>query len=112
MQSTSRLKFQALLGALKQFNTTNLNGFKQLSSNIATFDQFKERDFSDKGFILNIKELASLYHLPHSNVETPNIVWARSRLKTYSNLTIYKEGDHSISPIGKTTFVVSTKYLV
>lgn len=105
MQSTSRLKFQALLGALKQFNTTNLNGFKQLSSNIATFDQFKERDFSDKGFILNIEELASLYHLPHSNVETPNIVWARSRTgEPPSNLTIYKEGDHSISPIGKTTF--------
>jgi hypothetical protein len=105
MESVSRLKFQALLGALKQFNTTNLNGFKQLTKKSTSFEQFKDRDFSDRGFILNIEELASLYHLPHSNVETPNIVWARSRTgEPPSNLTVYQEGDHTISPIGKTTF--------
>ena len=30
-------------------------------------------------FRSNIEELASVYHLPHTNVETPNIVWASSK---------------------------------
>jgi hypothetical protein len=68
VQLSSRMKIQALLGAFKQFNTTNLNGFKQTTSKLEDFDKYKTRSFFDKGYILNIEELASVYHLPHSNV--------------------------------------------
>jgi len=71
----AKLNMQALVGTFKQFNSTNLNGFKMAG---ATFDKtalnaYKQRQFTDHGFILNISELASVYHLPHTNVETPNI---------------------------------------
>lgn len=105
VQLSARMKIQALLGAFKQFNTTNLNGFAQVSSKLEDFEKYKARSFFGKGFTLNIEELASLYHLPHSNVTTPGIVWARSRTgEPPSNLPIYTEGSLDISPIGVTTF--------
>ncbi|MBQ3348705.1 type IV secretion system DNA-binding domain-containing protein [Candidatus Saccharibacteria bacterium] len=78
---SARLNMQALVGTFKQFNSTNLNGFKQVggSFNAKDLDAYKIRQFSDRGFILNISELASVYHLPHTSVETPNIVWASSK---------------------------------
>ena len=77
----AKLNMQALVGSFKQFNSTNLNGFKQVGG---TFDKgaltaYKMREFADHGFILNISELASVYHLPHTSVETPNIVWATAK---------------------------------
>lgn len=77
----AKLNMQALVGTFKQFNSTNLNGFKQVggSFNTKDMDAYKVRQFSDHGFILNISELASVYHLPHTSVETPNIVWASSK---------------------------------
>ncbi|MEK7472087.1 MAG: hypothetical protein AAB624_02465, partial [Patescibacteria group bacterium] len=60
-EATARLRMQAIVGAFKQFNSTNLNGFQ---SKFASFDrtklnEYKNRDFRDSGFILNIEELAS-----------------------------------------------------
>ena len=42
-------------------------------------DAYRARLFNDAGYVLNIEELASLYHLPHVSVETPNIVWTSSK---------------------------------
>ena len=80
-ETDAKLNMQALVGTFKQYNSTNLNGFKQLggSFNPADLDAYKMRQFSSHGFILNISELASVYHLPHTSVETPNIVWASSK---------------------------------
>ncbi len=80
-ETDAKLNIQALVGTFKQYNSTNLNGFKQLggSFNPADLDAYKMRQFSSRGFILNISELASVYHLPHTSVETPNIVWASSK---------------------------------
>jgi len=80
-EGTARLRMQAMVSTFKQFNTTNLNGFQ---SKFPSFSRerveiYQSRKFTDRGFILNIEELASLYHLPHTNVETPNIVWATSK---------------------------------
>jgi len=70
-------RIQAAIGAFKQFNTTNLNGFKGRSKNSVSkfLTEYKNRIFLDEGFHLNIEELASIYHLPHTSVETPNISW-------------------------------------
>jgi hypothetical protein len=61
-QHTARLRMQALVGAFKQFNTTNLNGFevKRVSFNRDKQLEYFTRLFIDRGFILNIEELASL----------------------------------------------------
>lgn len=107
-QNTARLRMQALVGAFKQFNSTNLNGF---TSKGATFNRDKQleyqtRFFIDHGFILNIEELASLFHLPHTTVETPNIVWSTTKTaEPPSNVPIAQPGmEKEISLFGVTNF--------
>lgn len=107
-EATARLRMQAIIGTFKQYNSTNLNGFQ---SKFASFDRskiadFRARHFIDKGFILNIEELASLYHLPHTSVETPNIVWATTKTsEPPANLPAYgKHKEEDISLFGVTNF--------
>ncbi len=80
-QTVAKQSMQALVGTFKQFNSTNLNGFKVSSGSFAReeLDKYRARFFIDRGYILNIEELASVFHLPHTNVETPNIVWANNK---------------------------------
>lgn len=79
--TNAKLNMQALVGTFKQYNSTNLNGFHLTggSFEMKDLDAYKMRQFNERGFILNISELASVYHLPHTSVETPNIVWATSK---------------------------------
>lgn len=74
-------KIQAVFGAFKQFNTTNLNGFKGvvIRNENSFLKDYQNRLFLGKGYHLNIEELASIYHLPHTSVETPNINWTTSK---------------------------------
>ena len=109
-QTDAKLNMQALVGTFKQYNSTNLNGFKQLggSFNATDLDAYKMRQFSNRGFILNISELASVYHLPHTSVETPNIVWASSKTAEppakLPVLTGNVANDENISAFGLTNF--------
>ena len=106
----AKLNMQALVGTFKQFNSTNLNGFKVLGSTFEpeALDAYKLRQFTDNGFILNISELASVYHLPHTSVETPNIVWAASKTAEppakLPVLTGNPADDENISAFGLTNF--------
>jgi hypothetical protein len=107
-QHTARLRMQALVGAFKQFNTTNLNGF---TAKGATFNRDKQleyqtRFFIDHGYILNIEELASLFHLPHTSVETPNILWATTKTaEPPPNVPVQIAGnENEISLLGVTNF--------
>ena len=107
-QHTARLRMQALVGAFKQFNTTNLNGFEAKGSTFSRDRQleYQTRFFIDNGFILNIEELASLFHLPHTSVETPNILWATTKTaEPPPNLPVSAPGNESdISLFGVTNF--------
>ena len=107
-QELSKLRIQAIVGAFKQFNTTNLNGFAQKSGTYDKYflDLYRQRDFSDDGFILNIEELASVYHLPHTSVDTPNIVWASAKTaEPPSSLpTTSKHPPSEVSLFGVTNF--------
>ncbi len=109
-QTNARLNMQALVGTFKQFNLTNLNGFKLTGGSFKQedLDQYKLRQFADHGFILNIAELASVYHLPHTSVETPNIVWATSKTaeppSTLPLITGNAAHDENISAFGLTNF--------
>jgi hypothetical protein len=107
-QHTARLRMQALVGAFKQYNTTNLNGFtaKSASFNRDKLLEYQTRFFIDHGYILNIEELASLFHLPHTTVETPNIVWATTKTaEPPPNVPIQVAGnENEISLLGVTNF--------
>ncbi len=109
-QMDAKLNMQALVGTFKQYNSTNLNGFKSIGG---TFDKnaleaYRLRRFTSRGFILNISELASVYHLPHTSVETPNIVWATSKTAEppaqLPLITGNAAHDENISAFGLTNF--------
>ncbi len=80
-ESSARSKVESMAGAFKQFNTTNMNGFKMgevfLGDNALSL--YKEREFDGTGYTLNTEELASIFHLPSTSVATPSIVWAGSK---------------------------------
>lgn len=109
-QTNGKLRMQAIVGTFKQYNSTNLNGFKMTSTSFKKEDlaHYRARAFFDRGFILNIEELASVFHLPHTNVETPNIVWASSKTaEPPAKLPIISGDpavDDNISAFGLTNF--------
>lgn len=108
-ETTARLRMQAIVGTFKQYNSTNLNGFqiKSPTYDVDGVAQYRARFFIDRGYILNIEELASVFHLPHTNVETPNIVWATSKTAeppAKLPIIIGAESDNQISAFGLTNF--------
>lgn len=108
--SNARLRMQAIVGTFKQFNSTNLNGLKITNQSFEkeALNAYRARLFMDDGFILNIEELASVYHLPHTNVETPNIVWASTKTAEppakLPLITGNEAIDENISAFGLTNF--------
>ena len=106
--NVAKLRMQAVVGSFKQFNNTILNGFNVDKSSFEPIEQLKYRAryFLDKGNTVNIEELASVYHLPHTNVETPNIVWANSKTaEPPSNLALAERTPpEELSSFGMTNF--------
>ena len=109
-QTNAKLRMQALVGTFKQFNSTNLNGFRAVKGAFGKefIDKYRKRAFYGEGFVLNIEELASVFHLPHTNVETPNIVWASAKTAEPPSklpvLTGSDANDDQISAFGVTNF--------
>lgn len=109
-QTNAKLRLQALVGTFKQFNSTNLNGFRQGKMSFDKDDliKYRARLFDDRGYILNIEEIASVWHLPHTNVETPNIVWATNKTAEPPSklpvITGNDANDENISAFGLTNF--------
>lgn len=77
-------------GALRLFHTHNLNGFKKHKKTKTQVDYFQFRiprrqrrimnyykkrriDRGARPFVLNIEELATIYHFPYSSVKAPSI---------------------------------------
>lgn len=109
-ETSARLQMQAIVGTFKQYNSTNLNGFKMAHASFKpeNLAQYRARLFADRGFILNVEEVASVYHLPHTNVETPNIVWASNKTaEPPAKLPVITGNaavDENISAFGLTNF--------
>jgi hypothetical protein len=72
-----------IVASFKQFTTAHLNSFvhskPEKTGEIIYQDYIKRYLSEDVVDILNIEELASLYHMPNISVETPNIAWSRSK---------------------------------
>ncbi len=104
----ARMRMQAITASFKQFNTTYLNGFAQKAYTTGEYEveQYRSRSFAKRGFVLNIEEVASLYHLPHTNVETPNILWASAKTaEPPATLPIATQANmHEVSPVAVTNF--------
>ena len=109
-ETNAKLRMQAIVGTFKQFNSTNLNGFRMTGASFKKEDlsNYRARLFMDRGFILNIEEVASVFHLPHTNVETPNIVWASNKTaEPPAKLPVITGNDaidENISAFGLTNF--------
>lgn len=105
--SQARLRVQSIVASYKQFNTTYLNGFesKRVNEDLHAAVKYQSRVFQ-KGFICNIEEAATLYHLPHTNVETPFILWASAQTaEPPANLPIVgAEPRDDVSPVATTNF--------
>lgn len=104
----AKQRLQALYGGFKQFNTINLNGLigGGYDTSSEALQEYRARYFEGAGFILNVEELASLYHLPHTSVETPNIAWTTTKVgEPPTNLpTLVNTPQEDLSLIGTTTF--------
>ena len=109
-ESEARLRMQGIVGTFKQFNSTNLNGFKSANDTFSkeSLQKYRTRLFADRGYLMNIEEVASVFHLPHTNVETPNIVWANTKTAEppaqLPVLTGDPAHDENISAFGMTNF--------
>lgn len=80
--SAAQQKLDLVVGSFKQFNTTNLNGFTAVAEPMPgaqILQRYVRRMFPKVGFILNVTELASIYHLPNKSVSTPHLVWAGAK---------------------------------
>ena len=104
----ANLRLQSIVASYKQFNTTYLNGFTQTKvfSTPEYLNEYLLRSLSRSPIVLNIEEVATLYHLPHTNVETPFILWALSQTaEPPANLPVVGEVDPlTISPIAAANF--------
>jgi len=99
-----KIKMQSIAGAFKQYNASNLNGFIARGTYLDDFEfmnAVQTRAFEDEGYILNIEELASIYHLPTPSVETPTIDWAGSK-KGEPPAALPVEGE--VDPLNLTVF--------
>jgi hypothetical protein len=104
----ARLRIQSIIASYKQFNTTYLNGFehKKIAPDGFMFGLYQLRQFNKIGSLLNIEEVATMYHLPHTTVETPYILWATSQTaEPPANLPIVtNEYRADVSPVANTNF--------
>lgn len=85
------------VGALTQFNTENLNGFKshkKYRTKVEYFKRWREPrrkrrimkyykkralNRGAKPFVFNIEELATIYHFPYVTVQAPTIRWTGAK---------------------------------
>jgi len=75
-------KLRLVLASFQQLSNINLNSFKSeitVNKN-AYLNKYKQRLFEpDNAFILNVEELATVFHLPSGGTSTTDISWVYSR---------------------------------
>jgi len=107
-EQQAKLQMQSIIASYKQFNSTYLNGFeaKRVIDDPFLVAHYRSRAFNKSGFICNIEEVATLYHLPHTNVETPYILWATTQTaEPPANVPVVTaESGEALSPIAATNF--------
>lgn len=90
-----------VVASFKQFTTAHLNNFIHVlpeKTGKEIYEDYTRRHLTkETPDIINIEELASLFHLPNISVETPNIAWSRAKkLEPPMNLPRATDGDVTI----------------
>lgn len=88
--------FFSVMGPLRQFESQKLNSFaidkftktsayyfitewrKNIRKNLL-IDNYRKRKVERRGFVLNLEELATVYHFPTIGVEAPKTPWVKAR---------------------------------
>lgn len=107
-RETAVVKVREIAGSFKQFNIPHLNGFglKKIEHGADVVQKYIGRMIGGE-MVFNNEELATLYHLPHMSVATPNIAWVRSKkMEPPSDLPSAATvgDDDGFTLIGKTNF--------
>ncbi|MEX1123906.1 MAG: type IV secretion system DNA-binding domain-containing protein [Patescibacteria group bacterium] len=78
---SAKAKLEQVIGGYKQFNSININSFvtSAISDDKAALELYRNRVVGDAALLLNITELASIFHFPSETVTTPTIAWAGSK---------------------------------
>lgn len=96
-----------IVASFKQFTTAHLNTFIHsvpTKTGQEIYNDYIKRHLSSEVVdILNIEELASLYHMPNISVETPNIAWSRSK-KLEPPMNIPKSGIDGVTVFAETDY--------
>jgi hypothetical protein len=96
-----------IVASFKQFTTAHLNNFIHAlpaKTGKEIYEDYLRRYISkDTPDILNIEELASLFHLPNISVETPNIAWSRAK-KLEPPMNVPKATEDSVTIFGETDY--------
>jgi hypothetical protein len=95
------------VASFKQFTTAHLNSFSYSLEEREAREIYK--DYIDRRLpedtvdIMNIEELASVFHMPNISVETPNIAWSRSK-KLEPPMNLPTENDYGVSVFAETDY--------
>ncbi len=86
----AQMHLDNIVGAFDQFNNPGINAFKKKKVNKRSKEEFMHdviyrRTPLDVKTVLNIQELAAIYHMPNKDITTPNIHWLLSRELPASN---------------------------
>lgn len=99
-------KVRELAASFKQFSLPHLNSFtnRKVTLSLEAKNNYLKRSLK-KPFVLNIEEIATLYHFPNVLVETPNLDWVQSRkLEPPSNIPTSREAGTELTLLGRTNF--------
>jgi len=105
--AVSLVKLKEIAGSFKQFNMPALNGFAlgKVYRDASIVERYRLRALGNP-FLLNVKEMATIFHLPNITVQTPNIFWVRSKKIEPPNDLPKATNDQAapVTAIGRTNF--------
>lgn len=83
-EAIAKMHLDNIVGAFDQYNNPGVNKLKKVKvekkdEKKFLYDVIYRRTPEAKESILNVEELAALYHFPNKNITTPNIHWLLSR---------------------------------
>lgn len=89
--SLAKMHLDNIVSAFDQFNNPQINKFKKVKMKKSAEKDFVKdvlfrRTPYKSSMILNVAELATIFHMPNKNVDTPNIQWLLSREAPAGNI--------------------------
>ncbi|MHC1716633.1 MAG: type IV secretory system conjugative DNA transfer family protein [Candidatus Dojkabacteria bacterium] len=89
-KAIAKMHLENIIGAFDQYSNPGINRLKKRKldkkqEQSFLYDVIYRRTPEDEKTILNLEELASLYHFPNKDISTPNIRWLLSKELIASN---------------------------